>query len=349
MVIEQIDRLKIHFVLCTERTGSSLLSMMLNINSKILSPSEEPFALYFYSKYKNKTNWTDEDIAEYVDAFWLMAEKNLKLYFTSKKQLLNNLVKHKDVLNYERLIKITYLNFLEPKSKEQIEIIVDKQIKYFFHLPQIVKIFPSAKFIILTRDVRDNIVSKSQRGLNWINNPIFLSSLWKYTYSNINYLKANQKDFIIIKYENVVTNTKNELVTICEFLNIPYQPKMENTDSVYEAFLKSKSEKVGAEFIASLENFHSGMFSQPNTSKIGIYKKEGNAKLMNKVSVFCQDLLKNLSYEVEVKETSKLSITDYWFIFLAYLYRPFLLSFYFKIPLSLKLLIKKIRPRKVNV
>ena len=49
---QQIERIPIHFILCTERTGSSLLSLMLNISPKVLSPSEEPFALFLYNKYK---------------------------------------------------------------------------------------------------------------------------------------------------------------------------------------------------------------------------------------------------------------------------------------------------------
>ena len=51
---DQLDAIQIHFVLCTERTGSSMLSLMLNLNQEVISPSEEQFALYFYKKYKNK-------------------------------------------------------------------------------------------------------------------------------------------------------------------------------------------------------------------------------------------------------------------------------------------------------
>ena len=49
---DQLDAIQIHFVLCTERTGSSMLSLMLNLNQEVISPSEEQFALYFYKKHK---------------------------------------------------------------------------------------------------------------------------------------------------------------------------------------------------------------------------------------------------------------------------------------------------------
>lgn len=349
MTLEQIDSLQVHFVLCTERTGSSLLSLMLNINPKILSPSEEPFAVYFYKKYKSKTIWTEKEIKNYVEEFWLMSEKNLSLYFTSKKQLFNDLNEQIDNLNYERLIKITYLNFLEPKPKDQVQVIVDKQIKYFFYLPLIFKIFPNAKFIVLTRDVRDNIVSKSNRKLNWINNPIFLSALWKKTYQNIQLFEKYKKDYILVKYEDLVTDTEVVLLKICTYIDVPFDSNMLDTEGAYQTFLNSKSSNVSSKFLTALEKFHSGMFQKPNTHKIGIYKNAEKKYEIAKVESMNLDILNSFGYETPSKERERIALKDYWYIFLAYLYRSFLLSFYYRIPFKIKLMIKKIRRQKVDV
>jgi hypothetical protein len=78
---KSLDEISIHFILCTERTGSSLLCLMLNLHPEIISPSEEPFALYLYPNYHKIVTWTDEDIAYYVEDFFLLAEKNMALYF----------------------------------------------------------------------------------------------------------------------------------------------------------------------------------------------------------------------------------------------------------------------------
>ena len=78
---EKLDSIPVHFILCTERTGSSLLSLMLNLHPNILSPSEEPFALYFWKKYRNKENWSEDDIVKYVDQFFLLAEKKYRPVF----------------------------------------------------------------------------------------------------------------------------------------------------------------------------------------------------------------------------------------------------------------------------
>ena len=70
---EKLDAIELHFILCTERTGSSLLSLMLNLHSSILCPSEEPFALYFWNTYKNKIDWEEKDIINYVNSFFTLA------------------------------------------------------------------------------------------------------------------------------------------------------------------------------------------------------------------------------------------------------------------------------------
>ena len=116
---KEIEDCSVHFILCTERTGSSLVSLSLNLNSKILSPSEEPFAIYFYKKYKLKKEWSSLEIKNYVDEFWWMAEKNLDLFYSSKEQLFNALDCYKTDLPYQLLIKITYLQFIEIKPKDE--------------------------------------------------------------------------------------------------------------------------------------------------------------------------------------------------------------------------------------
>ena len=117
---EALDRIPIHFIFCTERTGSSMLTELLNRNPNALVTSEEPFALYFYNRYHKIQQWTDEIIVEYVNQFFRLFEKNPLLYFEHKEVFIQCLSAHKAILNYERLVKLSYLNFYDGsvKSKE---------------------------------------------------------------------------------------------------------------------------------------------------------------------------------------------------------------------------------------
>jgi hypothetical protein len=344
LTAEYLDKLPIHFVLCTERTGSSLLSLMLNLHPNILSPSEEPFALYFWRKYKNKTSWTEEDIANYVDSFFLICEKNTDLYFSKKDVFKRNLIIHRELLNFERIVKITYLHFIDVKDKSQISCIVDKQIKYFFHLRLIQQIFPNAKYVILTRDVRDNIVSKTNRKLNWNQNPYFLAALWNDTYRNLQELKDN--NFIIISYESLITTTDVTLKKVCEWLGMTFNPKMKETEGVYDTFLDKKKNDVDRDFLKRLQNFHSGLSQRPNTNKIEQYKNVLDLETIGLIETICGENLVQFGYQVETTSFKKTSLVIEYYKILAKCYRRNLLTIYFHIPLSMKLCIKKWNGKK---
>jgi hypothetical protein len=341
---EYLDNLPVNFILCTERTGSSLLSLMLNLHSEILSPSEEPFAIYFWKKYRKKKSWNEIDIIEYVDSFYLIADKNTDLYFSKRDVFLSNLLIKKEILNFERIIKLTYLHFLDTKDKDQIAIIIDKQIKYFFHLDLLYHIFPNAKCVVLTRDVRDNIVSKKNRKLNWNQNPFFLAALWNDTYSNCS--KLNGHSFLVIKYELFMANPENTLKEICRFFGLNFDPRMLQTDGVYESFLEKKKNDVDPDFLLRLKNFHSGLSQKPNSDKIGQYINSINPIVLEQIEHICGDNLDRFSYQYNKKYFNHFSIKVIYFRFLAKCYRRYLLLGYLHIPLSLKLLIKKWRRKK---
>lgn len=335
---KQLDEMPVHFILCTERTGSSLLSLMLNLNDAIQCPSEEPFALYLEPKYGKIQDFSAEQISQFVDDFFLMAEKNIDLYFSKKEVFLQNLLQHKAFLNYERLIKLTYLHFLDIKDKSGVEVIIDKQIKYFFYLNDIKRIFPNAKFIVLVRDVRDNIVSKKNRALNWSSNPLFLACLWKQTYANIKLLKNS--DWMWIRYEDFVLNTEACLQTICEFVNVPFQPKMLETKGTFQRLLSAKESDLNPSFVKHLKDFHSGLDQLPNTSKIGQYKQLDTSVLEN-VEAICRNELIHFGYLEDKNQKSKVVFGRTFYCLLANLYRKQLLAFYKHIPLQFKLWRKK--------
>ena len=159
---EELDNIPVHFILCTERTGSSLLTSMLNMHPSFLVSSEEPFALYFQNRYKKIRTWNEKDIANYVEDFFKLFEKNVTLYFDYKDRFHESLLAHKKWLNYERLIKLTYLHFYDGdiKDKSCVRVILDKQMKYIFHKNEVLSLFPNAQFILLTRDVLSNIEAK---------------------------------------------------------------------------------------------------------------------------------------------------------------------------------------------
>lgn len=332
-------------MLCTERTGSSLLSLMMNLHQNVICPSEEPFAIFFYKKYRNKVKWSETEILKFIEEFWLIAEKNLDLFFTSKEKLYNQLIPHKDNLNYKLLCTIIYLQFFEPKSKNEISIILDKQIKYFFYLKTLVKLYPESKFVILVRDPRVNAIRKKSRKLNAGESPLYLSALWNNTYKNIEYLTSQKKEVLIVKYEDLVSSPETILKSICQFLNISYSEKMLETEGVYESFLNIQKDKIDPKHINYLKDFQSSLFQKVNKEKISLHDNEIDNALNDKIVKLTKPLLDKFGYDSVLKHKTDVHFTlsDCWQIIKAHLYRPWLIQFYLAIPISIKLIIKRLR------
>lgn len=318
---------------------------MMNLHTNVICPSEEPFAIFFYKKYVSKTKWTDDEILNFIEEFWLIAEKNLDLFFTSKENLYNQLIIHKNNLNYELLCTILYLQFFEPKPKQEISVILDKQIKYFFYLKTLIKLYPNSKFVILVRDPRVNAIRKKSRKLNASQSPLYLSALWNNTYKNIDYLVSQNKEVLIVKYEDLVSTPEVILQNICQFLNITYNSKMLETEGVYESFLNSQHDKINPTHITYLKDFQSSLFQKVNKEKIHLQENELDVVLNDKIVKLTKPLLIKFGYDISSQSHSavRFNLSDYWQIAKSYFYRPLLIQFYLAIPLSIKLMIKKVR------
>jgi hypothetical protein len=238
------------------------------------------------------------------------------------------------------------LNFLEPKDKSGISVIIDKQIKYFFYLKKLIKIYPDAKYIVLVRDPRVNAITKKNRKLNSGQNPLYLSALWNYTYSNIYFLEAKNKAVLTVRYEDLVSSPESTLKNVCQFLNIPYVESMIHTEGVYEAFLNMREDKTDPGHISYLKNFQSSLFNKVTKEKVHLEKGEINDEINDKIIRLTKRLLHKFNYDSTLKSKGTpvtLNLKDNVQILKAYLYRPVLLYFYLRLPLKFKLAIKKIK------
>lgn len=338
---ERLDAIQIHFILCTERTGSSMLSLMLNLNQEVICPSEEQFALYFYKKYKNKIQWNDQDIKQFIREFYLLFDHNFDLYFEDRNIFEQLLKAHKEHLNYSRLIKLCYLSFYDAhvKDKSAVKFIIDKQIKYVYHLEQLFLIFPEAKFIILSRNIIDNINAKQKRKLNWNQNPRYLAAIWEGAYSRA--LEIQESKRIIISFEQLLNHPEVILKEISHFIGFTYNDKMLATEGVFDQLIQQRKSQLDPGYLKKLNQFHSGLKKalDPEINK-EIFSSCSNFQITKNQVI----IMKKLTYKehdmwVESSENKLQKL-------LAYAYRPLMLNLYFHLPLSIKIMIKQFKKKK---
>ncbi|MBL7883363.1 MAG: sulfotransferase, partial [Bacteroidia bacterium] len=282
MTIEQIKNIEIHFVVSTARTGSTLLSSMFNMHENLLSPVEEPFAFNLYFKYHSIINWTSKIIDDYCYDFYLFSEGVLETQFGSRNELKQLLEKHKNYLDYDTVVKITYLCFFPERNKENITVIIDKQLRFHEFIEQVSRFFPKSKFIILTRDPRDNALVKMKRiiregshknSFDRKNNYYHLALDWNREYTLL-YKKRDVigKDrFVELRYEDLVENPEQELLRIASFLGFKYIPQMLQ----YHEVLKDSMQKnvdLRSEAKKHFFELHKSLTEKVNTQKVNFWK-----------------------------------------------------------------------------
>jgi hypothetical protein len=93
------------------------------------------------------------------------------------------------------------------------------------HIDALRALFPRAKFVVIIRDVRDVALSWSNK---WGKNKVLCAAKW-----NARMLRGaqllkelNGNDFLVIKYESLLSDFRHTVQRICDFLRIEYNESM---------------------------------------------------------------------------------------------------------------------------
>lgn len=210
------------FIVGMPRSGTTLLSLILNNHSEIAVPPETHFFGRFAKLFKkNKLS----NIQNNLDFF--LNSSNVKDFNLS----------HQDINN----IKINILNNHEINNRVILDSVITSYCKnnnkkywgektpgHVFYLNQILFYFPESKIIQIVRDPRD--VTLSLKKVPWEKgNIIEYIRKWKLS-MNMKYRckELNKSNYLEVKYENLISNTKREIEIICRFLGIKFENDMIN-------------------------------------------------------------------------------------------------------------------------
>ena len=221
------DSYKYFFILGRGRSGTTLLRTMLNQHDNINVPNECFFMMNIYYKYKSVKLWNENKKLEFYNDIWF--DKRLEDNWVIDKNLLKD-----EILNSPKnsslgdLCKLVYIHQLK-KSRENyqsVKLIGDKNPIYSLFPFQLLDLFPDSKFIYMTRNVKDNILSYQKVKFD-SNNNVILANRWEsYNLSIFKFKQQYPNNVHIIRYEDLVLNAKKELSAICEFLEVTYDEKM---------------------------------------------------------------------------------------------------------------------------
>jgi hypothetical protein len=262
--IERIANMPMNFVMGKERSGTTLLQIMLNAHPNIAAPPETRFILLLKPKYGRITEWTEKNIHDFCNDLFVEGLFRIR-WKMNKGDLVASLIAVREHLNYTLLCKTIF--YLFAPAEKEVKLLFDKNPVYYYFLPELEKLFPSAKFIHLVRDYRANIASH-KRVFN-LKKASDLAYRWLKVNKLIEGRKARLPDkYITITYESLVTNPEDTMKAICTFLGLPYSDTMsqDQTKFMYPSFKELK----GPRFL----EVHGSLLEPINESHIDEWKQK---------------------------------------------------------------------------
>lgn len=287
--IDQICKLPFFFILGRPRSGTTLLRTLLDVHPNVLIPLENSGMIHLYFKYRNLSQWDTEHLKELLsDFFELNSVKNWNIDREGIKSLCDNTSSRK--LLFHEIIQLLYFNYQSEFAKEEIRCMGDKSPINSLYSAKLSQVFPNARFIHLVRDYRANLASMSKHD---IFSPSLTAMLmqWKKSVNQIHQLaEIFPHRFLLVKYEDLVSNPEGTYETICKFLNIKYSPELLDPDVRKGAIQNLYS----SSFISQWQPDLSGKIS---TSHIEKWKVELSAGAVRKADYIAGKTGQRLNYE----------------------------------------------------
>ena len=207
------------FVVGAQRSGTTMLRLMLNSHPKLSVPHESGFITVFYGKsasygdlsHKENAAKLLKDISEYhfVKRGGLVRDMNAILSYP--------------IAGYADLVNAIFTVCANSKGKSRWG---DKTPGYTPDIDILWKLFPCCRIVHLVRDGRDMAISR--RSINWGSGSIpRLAEDWRW--KTIIAHKVGSvlgEQYLEVRYEDLVLQTENTLRSICAFLQEDFHRDM---------------------------------------------------------------------------------------------------------------------------
>lgn len=337
---------QIAFIIGMGRSGTTLLTNMLNCNPNVISTPENEFIIFMRKTFVGKNFGDEKVVKSFLDVFEYNYNNVLSIWTPDNDLKLD--IARLENKTFANVCKLIYLNYpFADKAKVNIKCVVDKNPSYSLHLNVLNDLYVDAKYIVLVRDFRDNILSRKTKSET--KKSIYkLAVSWNFYYERIfrDIKKFNLKHQII-RYEDLVTDPQGELKKICEFLEIPYDERMLNYQELSKKIKSHIKENASVEIFNKIDFMHSNLEKEVNLDRIKAYEKELTTYEINMLNCVCAEFGKRFHYinennafagRMKFKWRIKVSIARTNLIFY-----HFLNKMYYNFPVALRIIFLKKR------
>ena len=237
--------MKMIFVVGASRSGTSMLNMVLGMNSDVKALNELHYFGDLWSHLNKNEQMTTEKLsknatrllARHFIGYWGGAPTELHCRIAA--EIVDGLEPH------QRNNKDLFPAVMEwIAGDSDVEFVSEQTPRNIFFASEILKSYPNANVIQIVRDPRGVLVSQKRRwrrkfmgvkivpwrevARNWVNyHPITISKLWKKAAKLGIALEAHPR-FMQVRYEDIAGNPQEQISSICEFIGLEYHEGMLN-------------------------------------------------------------------------------------------------------------------------
>ena len=206
-----------------------------------------------YFKFRNVTLWDEKLLLKFYNNLFQLS--TIKTWIINKEQLKKEILQLGEDATFQRLIKLIYLNYISFFDKEHITIIGDKNPGYSYvisHLEILLKLFPDAKIIHLTRDYRDHYLSMNKVDFEGTHLSL-VCYRWQFSFKQVRKLMKDQPgQYYSLRYEELVQQPEKQVKAICSFLGITYHASMLEYYKIKDKVLSVYPEELVMKYHSSL-------------------------------------------------------------------------------------------------
>lgn len=269
------------FIVGAPRSGTTMLSVMLDRHSNISIPPETQFF---------------NDLQPGLQAVLAHKEIGDLVSFVLKSERIKDLeISHEEVMegftsagDRERDL---FLALLKAYSKKTgCKKIGEKSPLHLLHLPKICKHFPQAKIVCIVRDGRD--VVRSLMNVPWAepDNPrrfyLFCQHWNEAVEKIIQAQRSNFRDrFYLLTFEQLLRDPEQQLQDVCRFIGVEFETQQ---------FL---AQTASATVPAWEQNWKGKAVEKLDSARIQVWKKEATPEEKYAMNILMGDALQKMGYD----------------------------------------------------
>ena len=289
------------FVVGCDRSGTTLLRLMLTCHPAICIPPESTFLLKLKPRWAKRGFRSAVDVDHVCEELFSCDEKFLE--WNVDRSELTSRLNQMLPFSFSQFVAAVYDAYLQAEDGTAI-FWGDKNPSYVRHVGELTDLFPHGRFVHVVRDGRavyNSFLSSNRK----MPNPVFPEDPFVAAHYWMSALQAtapfrSESNFYELRYEDLVSDPETELASVCEFLCLDFDPKMIDFHHA-----NASDQLVPQHRLA----WHGATLRPVDASKIGAWRSEMNHRAAIRFELVAGSVMARYGYEPDWS-VSRLRMTN---------------------------------------